>query len=207
MWMRIAAAVGALALAGCNSARDVVGDPNAITLRRALVDTVDAFNAAHQRATTPPNTLIGFYPCTLKATFNISATGTTTDKAGLTIGGGLDGVTITGNASREDTLTGVRGNVVEAVFATRECLPAASADSPAKETAAAARAPRAGGATRTAGALSAGGTQTVGTSGSARPGRTMPWISDNRTLTPEQARQLYEQFGLKPDPRAAATRR
>ena len=126
MLTRVLGSLAVLVCVGCGGARDVVPEPNAITLRDALVDTVRALNAAFQEARQPGNQIMGYYPCTLTANYNISATGTTGHKIGLAVGGGAPGgVTISANASREDSLTGARGNQVQVTFATSLCLPAA----------------------------------------------------------------------------------
>jgi hypothetical protein len=119
-----------LACAACTSAPDrVVAEPNKISLQSALVDTVDALNAAYDRARSDGGRPIGFYPCTLSATFNISATGTADNKLAVGVSGGISGATINASASNENTLTAARGNVVVATFASSLCLPAEDGNS------------------------------------------------------------------------------
>jgi hypothetical protein len=128
-----------LACAACTWAPDrVVQEPNKISLQSALVDTVDALNAAYDRSHSGGRRPVGFYPCTLSATFNISATGTADNKLAVGVSGGMSGATINASASNENTLTAARGNVVVATFASSLCLPADDA----KATKAAKRASR-----------------------------------------------------------------
>src|SRR4051794_5846285 len=121
----IATIIAVLACAACTFAPDrVVPEPNKISLQSALVETVDALNAAYDRARSDGRRPIGFYPCTLSATFNISATGTADNKLAVGVNGGISGATISGSASNENILTAARGNVVVATFASSLCLPA-----------------------------------------------------------------------------------
>ena len=127
---KVAASAVVLVCAGCgNSARTVVPEPNKITLQDALVSTVQALNAAYVEARKQGNVIMGYYPCTVTANYNVSATGVTTNKIGGGIEAGLPGtgVAISANASREDGLTGLRGNTVQVVFASSLCLPSAGA--------------------------------------------------------------------------------
>ena len=132
----------ALACGACNSPQTVVPEPNKITLQDALVSTVDALNAAYAEARKPGNQVIGYYPCTMAATFNVSATGVTDNKLGGSAGGGVAGVTLSANASHEDSLTGTRGNNVTVVFASSICAPSATAKAAAAPSTAADSTPR-----------------------------------------------------------------
>lgn len=120
--------VGAmLACAGC-AAPNPVPEPNAITLTDALVSTVDALNAAYRESHKKGNVVFGYYPCTVVATYNISATGLTDNKLALGASGGIaQGVSLSANVSAEKSYTGTRGNQVTLVFASRDCLPDAKA--------------------------------------------------------------------------------
>ena len=123
--------VGLLALvcAGCNAgASRVVPEPDRITLMDALVSTVDALNAAYEEARKPGNQVIGYYPCTVTAVYNISANGVTNNKIGGGITGGPPGVAISANASAENDLTAMRGNQVTLVFASSLCAPGHGAE-------------------------------------------------------------------------------
>ena len=142
-----------LACSGCNGGTGVVPEPGKITLQDALVSTVQAMNAAYTEARKPGNVLMGYYPCTMEASFNISAEEVTTNKIGLTVSASIPttGVSLGGNASRDQTSTGQRGNVVKVVFASSVCLPgsadAAKPAAPSEKAASGTRAspgPRAG---------------------------------------------------------------
>jgi hypothetical protein len=155
-----------LPLTAClGSANRVVPEPGEITLQDALVSTVQALNAAYQEARKPGVVQMGYYPCTLTANYNISATGVTGNKIGGTIGGGIQGVTLSANASREDTLTGTRGNTVQVVFASSLCLPSQAA--PANAAGGAGRAGAGGAAGGAGGASAAGGAAGAGAGGAA----------------------------------------
>ena len=114
-------------LAGCAS--QDVADPNAITLKQALVDTVDALDAAHQESLLH-RTNFGFYGCTVTAVFNISATAGQDNKLALTASGPpakILPVTLGASGSFESTASGTRGNTVTVVLATKPCLAKAAA--------------------------------------------------------------------------------
>lgn len=119
-----------LASAGCVRSSDrVVPEPERITLRDALVSTVGAINAAYEEARKPGNQVIGYYPCTVTAVFNISASGVTDNKIGGGLTAGLPkGISISSNVSTDNSLTGVRGNQVTVVFASSLCAPGQAAE-------------------------------------------------------------------------------
>ena len=131
-----------LACSGCSGGTAVVPEPGKITLQDALVSTVQALNAAYAEARKPGNVVIGYYPCTMKADFNISAQEVTTNKIGLTVQASVpaSGVSLGGNASRDQTNTGQRGNTVEVVFASSVCMPGADTAKAADPAAAAVKA-------------------------------------------------------------------
>jgi hypothetical protein len=135
----VVASLAALTGSSCSWApHEVVPEPNAISLESALVGTVDAFNAAYARSRSY-GAPIGYYPCTLSATFNISATGTAQNKLAVGINGGVSGATISGSASNENDLTAARGNVVVVTLASSLCLPSSSDSSTAAKPAVAAK--------------------------------------------------------------------
>jgi hypothetical protein len=111
-------------LAGC-AATQSVSDPNTITLEHALVDTVDALNAAHAEALRNGRNF-GFYGCSVTAVYNISATGTQDNKITVTGSGppaAVVPIAIGGTFSSESTASGTRGNTVTVVFDTKYCVP------------------------------------------------------------------------------------
>lgn len=124
----LVATIALIGLTGCAATQNV-SDPHAITLKDALVDTVDALKAAHDRSV-KDHTHFGFYGCSVTAVFNVSATGTQDNKLSLTASGPpatILPVTFVGAASSEATASGTRGNTVTVVLGTKYCLPNASA--------------------------------------------------------------------------------
>jgi hypothetical protein len=120
----------ATSLAGC-AATQTVSDPNTITLEHALVDTVDALNAAHAEALRNGRTF-GFYGCSVTAVYNISATGTQDNKITLTGSGPpatVVPIAVGGTFSSESTASGTRGNTVIVVFDTKYCASKAGGSS------------------------------------------------------------------------------
>ncbi|WP_294534364.1 hypothetical protein [uncultured Rhodoblastus sp.] len=116
-------------VAGCASQN--VADPNAITLKQALVDTVDALDAAHQESLLH-RTNFGFYGCTVTAVFNISATAGQDNKLALTASGPpatILPVSLGASGSVESTASGTRGNTVTILLATKPCLASAGGGS------------------------------------------------------------------------------
>jgi hypothetical protein len=117
-----------IALAGCTATPNVV-EPNQITLSQAMRDTVDALADAREEGRLR-QTNLGFYPCTVTAVFNISATGTKDNKLAVGMTGGppaaIAPVTLNVSGSSEATQTGTRGNTVTLVLATSTCMPQAS---------------------------------------------------------------------------------
>lgn len=111
-------------LSGCAATQSVT-DPNTITLEHALVDTVDALNAANAEARRNGR-FFGYYGCSVTAVYNVSATGTQDNK--VTITGSAPAtqvipVSIGGTFSSEATASGTRGNTVTVVFDTKYCFP------------------------------------------------------------------------------------
>ena len=120
----VASSLIAPTLVGC-AATQTVSDPNTITLEHALVDTVDALNAAHAEALRNGRNF-GFYGCSVTAVYNISATGTQDNKITVTGSGppaAVIPVSIGGTFSSEATASGTRGNTVTVVFNTKYCAP------------------------------------------------------------------------------------
>jgi hypothetical protein len=118
----------ALLVTGC-TAHQRVSEPSGITLSKAMRDTVDALAAAREQgAKYDPK--FGFYPCTVTAVFNVSATGTADNKTNIGVSGGpppeIAPVSANLSVSNEETESGTRGNTVTLVFATKECLPQAA---------------------------------------------------------------------------------
>jgi hypothetical protein len=111
-------------LSGCAATQSVT-DPNTITLEHALVDTVDALNAANAEARRNGR-FFGYYGCSVTAVYNVSATGTQDNK--VTITGSAPAtqvipVSIGGTFSSEANASGTRGNTVTVVFDTKYCFP------------------------------------------------------------------------------------
>ena len=118
-----------LVVGACNNAADEVVDrPSNITLQQALTDTVDALYAASQESREKhrqhPDTSIGMNPCTLTATFNIAASGTST--TGISGGASTPAIapaTLNLSLSHSETATGSRGNQVQVTFNSEACNP------------------------------------------------------------------------------------
>lgn len=109
---------------GC-AATQTVSNPNTITLKNALVDTVDALNAAHAEAK-KNGQYFGFYGCSVTAVYNISATATQDNKLTLSASGPpatVVPISIGSTLSSEATASGTRGNTVTVVFNTKYCMP------------------------------------------------------------------------------------
>ena len=117
-------------LAGCAATQNV-SNPSNITLEHALVDTVDALNAARAESI-KKDTHFGFYGCSVTAVFNVSATAGQDNKLSLSASGppvSILPVTIGGAASTESTASGTRANTVTVVLGTKYCLPNVKATS------------------------------------------------------------------------------
>jgi hypothetical protein len=122
-------------VAGC--ATQPVADPNAINLKQALVDTVDALAAAHEESIINHENF-GFYGCTVTAAFNISATAGQENKLALSAAppaAAVLPVSLGGSASFDSTASGTRGNTVTVVFATKPCLAKAAGSDTSGNTA------------------------------------------------------------------------
>ena len=113
----------ALLLAGCNNQPDV--QPT-ISLSQAMIETVDALAAARAEGQAK-QTSLGYYPCSVQAVYNISATLTKDNKVGLGVSGGppaaIAPVSVNLSGSNETTTSAVRGNTITLVFDTGYCLP------------------------------------------------------------------------------------
>jgi hypothetical protein len=122
-------------LAGCATATQTVTDPNTITLKQALVDTVDALAAAHTESKNK-FTNFGFYGCSLTAVYNISASGTQDNKITITASSPAatlaNPLSLGGTASSEATAQGSRGNTVTLVLDTPYCFPNVKPPTPSK---------------------------------------------------------------------------
>jgi hypothetical protein len=116
-------------LTGC-AATQQVAEPSTITLEHALVDTVDALNAANAEARSNGK-FFGFYGCSVTAVYNISATGTQDNKVTLTgstaPASAVVPISIGGTFSSDATASGTRGNTVTVVFDTKYCFPNSAA--------------------------------------------------------------------------------
>jgi hypothetical protein len=127
-------------LGGCYSAANkVVSDPSNIALRTALIATVDAMAAARAEsisvqekgitlnAGSAPISVgaIGINPCTVTATFNIAANGT----SGIVAGGTLDiaqPVDAALTVSNSNSVGTSRGNQITVAFTSPACNPSGS---------------------------------------------------------------------------------
>jgi hypothetical protein len=101
-----------------------VADPARISLEQAMVDTVDALNAANRRSK-HLHTDYKFYRCSVTAVYNISATATVDNKVGLTATGPTPPVVpiaYAGSISSEAQASGTRGNTVTVVLETPYCM-------------------------------------------------------------------------------------
>lgn len=120
-----AVAVLCVAAAGCSSYRPAdIAQPPRITLREALVDVVDALNAARERSE-HHRERTGLNPCGVTAVFNVAARATDGGRAelGLSVAPPVVpvGVTAAGELSR--TAEASRGNVVTVHLTSPACLP------------------------------------------------------------------------------------
>ena len=125
-WMSLIASMAALS--GCHGAGDVVAMPSNITLRTALVATIDALEAAHEESLKTRKTAdgpIGLNPCTVNVTFNVAASGTDTTQGGGNVGTPAAGAPIAAslNLTVTNSLTASRGNQIVVGFATPACNP------------------------------------------------------------------------------------
>ncbi len=109
---------------GACAAEQNVANPNTITLRKALVDTVDAINAGHEEAQRNGH-FYGFYACKLTAVFAISAQDVNGRSISLNASSPASVVPISigGTAAATDTATGARSNTVTVEFDTPDCMP------------------------------------------------------------------------------------
>jgi len=116
--------VVALACSACATGPErVVPQPSRISLKSALQDTVDALYAAYDRAHADGRRPIGFYPCTLSASFNISATGTANNELALGTGARTSNSLGAASIGAGSMLTATRGNTIVVTFASDRCLP------------------------------------------------------------------------------------
>ena len=117
----------AVLLCGCEAATNVVAQPSGITLDAALTQTVTALYQSRAKALELQNAgyaPAGLNPCTITATFNIAATGTSTGSAGITAGSPAGApVSVSANLQVTNTATANRGNQVTVVFTTPACNP------------------------------------------------------------------------------------
>jgi hypothetical protein len=184
---RCLSAVIVLALAGCSQNRVPV-EANAITLSQAMRDTVDAIYDARAegilKAREAGGANLGYFPCTITAVFNISATGTVSNKLALGVSGGppaaIAPVSLNLSGSNESVQSGTRGNTVTLVFASAPCMPMVQLKAPGG--------PGGTGGTPTQG----GGTQGGGNRGGGTP-TPAPWTGP----PPPYPNQLFE---VKPQP-------
>ena len=115
-------------ISGC--ATQSVSDPRNISLRQAMVETVDALSAANKRGK-ELGTGFAFYGCSITAVYNISATANQDNK--LSLAAGLPStapVSLSGNVSAEATAAGSKGNTVTLILDTPYCLPNSKAKPP-----------------------------------------------------------------------------
>ena len=117
----------ALGCAGCarTQAPSEIAPANAITLQKAMEDTMDALYGARARAISYGGPLFGLYACTVTAVFNISASATAENKLSLGVSGGpppaVAPVSINLQGGTTATTNGSRGNQVTLTLATPEC--------------------------------------------------------------------------------------
>jgi hypothetical protein len=101
-----------------------VADPARISLEQAMVDTVDALNAANRRSKAL-HTDYRFYGCSVTAVYNISATATVDNKVGLSATGPtppIVPIAYAATLSSDVNTSGTRGNTVTVVLETPYCM-------------------------------------------------------------------------------------
>ncbi|TBB60664.1 hypothetical protein ELH43_36595 [Rhizobium ruizarguesonis] len=108
----------AIVLASCGTyTPKQVAEPSAISLKQAVFEVADALSEAQERV--PLQKRSGLLADEVTVVFNVAATSTTTNTAGLTISNvALAGVggSLNANADTQNVSTGNRGNTVTIKF-------------------------------------------------------------------------------------------
>ena len=124
------ATIFGIAAFSSSCATQSVSDPRNISLKQAMVETVDALSAANARGK-ELGTGFAFYGCSITAVYNISATANQDNK--LSLAAALPStapVSLSGNVSAEASAAGSKGNTVTLVLDTPYCLPNSKAKPP-----------------------------------------------------------------------------